>query len=106
MPDGHTVSGRRVKLRVTGIGAGRWPDGFVVHCVGKPYAATRASTRKGHHDMAEIHGSCDERFSAVSSALAENIDAGEETGASLVVDLDGEIAVDIWGGFRDEARTI
>jgi CubicO group peptidase (beta-lactamase class C family) len=56
--------------------------------------------------MAEIHGSCDERFSAVSSALAENIDAGEETGASLVVDLDGEIAVDIWGGFRDEARTI
>ena len=43
--------------------------------------------------MAEIHGSCDERFSAVSSALAENIDAGEETGASLVVDLDGEIAL-------------
>jgi CubicO group peptidase (beta-lactamase class C family) len=56
--------------------------------------------------MADIHGSCDERFSAVSAALAENIDAGEETGASLVVDLDGEIAVDIWGGFRDEARTI
>ena len=56
--------------------------------------------------MAEIYGSCDERFSAVSAALAENIDAGEETGASLVVDLDGEIAVDIWGGFRDEARTI
>jgi CubicO group peptidase (beta-lactamase class C family) len=54
--------------------------------------------------MAEIHGTCDDRFESVRSALERNIDSGEELGASIVIDLDGEIAVDIWGGFRDEAR--
>jgi CubicO group peptidase (beta-lactamase class C family) len=55
--------------------------------------------------MAELSGSCDERFAAVRDALQRNIDSGEEVGASLVLDLDGEIAIDLWGGFRDEART-
>ena len=48
--------------------------------------------------MADIHGSCDERFAAVRDALARNLDSGEELGASLVVDVDGDIAVDLWGG--------
>jgi CubicO group peptidase (beta-lactamase class C family) len=55
--------------------------------------------------VAELSGTCDPRFNAVRDALQRNIDSGEEVGASLVVDLDGEIAVDLWGGFRDEART-
>jgi CubicO group peptidase (beta-lactamase class C family) len=55
--------------------------------------------------MAEINGTWDERFDSVRSALAENIDSDEELGASIVLDLDGEIAVDIWGGHKDEART-
>ena len=55
--------------------------------------------------MAELSGTCDARFDAVRDALQRNIDSGEDVGASLVVDLDGEIAVDLWGGFRDEART-
>ncbi len=54
--------------------------------------------------MAEVHGSCDDRFSAVREALAEQLD-GEELGASIAVDLDGETVVDLWGGHRDEART-
>ena len=56
--------------------------------------------------MADIHGMCDERFEAVRDALAKNLDSGEELGASIVVDIDGDIVVDMWGGFRDEARTI
>ena len=48
--------------------------------------------------MAELSGSCDERFAAVRDALRRNIDSGDEVGAS--------IAVDLWGGFRDEARTV
>jgi CubicO group peptidase (beta-lactamase class C family) len=56
--------------------------------------------------MAELSGTCDARFDAVRDALQRNIDSGEDVGASLVVDLDGEIAVDLWGGFRDEARTV
>ena len=56
--------------------------------------------------MADIHGACDERFEAVRGALAKNLDSGEELGASIVVDIDGDNVVDMWGGFRDEARTI
>jgi CubicO group peptidase (beta-lactamase class C family) len=52
--------------------------------------------------MAELSGTCDSRFDAVRDALQRNIDSGEDVGASIVVDLDGEIAVDLWGGFRDE----
>jgi CubicO group peptidase (beta-lactamase class C family) len=54
--------------------------------------------------MAEVHGSCDDRFSGVRDALAQQLD-DEELGASIAVDLDGETVVDIWGGYRDEERT-
>jgi CubicO group peptidase (beta-lactamase class C family) len=54
--------------------------------------------------MAEVHGSCDDRFEAVREALAQHLDAGE-LGASIAVDLDGERVVDLWGGYRDEERT-
>ena len=56
--------------------------------------------------MADIRGMCQGRFEGVRSALARNLDSGEELGASLVVDIDGEIAVDLWGGFCDQARTV
>jgi CubicO group peptidase (beta-lactamase class C family) len=55
--------------------------------------------------MADVHGTCDARFEAVRSLLRDNLDSGAELGASLVVDIDGELAVDLWGGFRDEGRT-
>ncbi|SEL95551.1 CubicO group peptidase, beta-lactamase class C family [Blastococcus sp. DSM 46786] len=55
--------------------------------------------------MAEVHGRCDERFAGVREALAQQLD-GEELGASVAVDLDGETVVDLWGGHRDEARTL
>jgi CubicO group peptidase (beta-lactamase class C family) len=54
--------------------------------------------------LAEVHGSCDGRFEGVRDALAAQLD-GDELGASIAVDLDGETVVDIWGGYRDEART-
>ena len=56
--------------------------------------------------MAEIDGRCDERFEPVRDALARNLDSGEELGASIVLDLDGDILIDIWGGFRDQDRTV
>lgn len=55
--------------------------------------------------MAEVQGTCDERFEAVRAALEAQLASGEELGASVFLDLDGETAVDLWGGFRDEART-
>jgi len=52
-----------------------------------------------------VHGHCDERFAAVRSALADNIASGEEVGACIAIDIDGELVVDIWGGYTDAART-
>jgi CubicO group peptidase (beta-lactamase class C family) len=54
--------------------------------------------------VVEISGHCDARFAAVREALAELLGNGEELGASIAVDVDGETVVDIWGGWRDEAR--
>jgi len=56
--------------------------------------------------MADLHGRCDERFGAARDALERNLDSGEELGASLVLDIDGELVIDVWGGFRDEDRTV
>jgi CubicO group peptidase (beta-lactamase class C family) len=53
-----------------------------------------------------VQGHCDSRFSAVADALADEIAKGEELGASIAVDIDGEFVVDIWGGHADRAQTI
>lgn len=55
--------------------------------------------------MADLHGTIDPRFAELRAALERNLDSGEELGASFVLDVDGERVVDVWGGFRDEART-
>jgi CubicO group peptidase (beta-lactamase class C family) len=56
--------------------------------------------------MADINGVCSDRFDAVRTALAKNLGSGEELGASIVVDVDGDVVVDLWGGFADEARRV
>ncbi|MCT7657985.1 serine hydrolase domain-containing protein [Mycobacterium deserti] len=54
----------------------------------------------------EVHGRWDTRFDKVAEALAEEIVAGEELGASIAVDIDGELVVDIWGGYANRAKTV
>jgi CubicO group peptidase (beta-lactamase class C family) len=51
--------------------------------------------------MADVHGTCDARFEPVRGVLAEQLASGNETGASIVVDVDGRTVVDLWGGWRD-----
>ena len=53
-----------------------------------------------------VHGHCDTRFEQVADALADEIARGEELGASIAVDIDGELVVDIWGGHADRAKTV
>ena len=55
--------------------------------------------------MADVQGRCDERFGAVRRAFENNFDRGLDVGASVAVAVDGEIVVDLWGGYADEART-
>ena len=55
--------------------------------------------------MAEVQGTCDERFEAVRTTFAANFDGGLDVGASVAVYLDGEPVVDLWGGTVDDAGT-
>ena len=55
--------------------------------------------------MAEIHGTCEERFAGVAEVLAANLEAGADVGASVAVFLEGRPVVDIWGGHADAERT-
>jgi CubicO group peptidase (beta-lactamase class C family) len=56
--------------------------------------------------MAGIVGEFHERFTPVAEALSRNLDEGLDVGASVAVVLDGQPVVDIWGGHRDEARSL
>ena len=54
----------------------------------------------------QLDGTCDDRSEGVRAALGTNLASGEELGAAIVVNLDGENVVDLWGGFSDQARTL
>lgn len=47
----------------------------------------------------------DSRFAGVRALLEHNLGTGAELGASLAVEIDGELVLDVWGGHRDAART-
>ncbi|OAL30723.1 hypothetical protein AYO22_01343 [Fonsecaea multimorphosa] len=53
-----------------------------------------------------VDGHCEERFEAVRSLLQNYLESGEELGASIVVNVDGDDVLDLWGGFetRDHSK--
>lgn len=55
--------------------------------------------------MAEVFGTCAERFEPVRAAFEANFDQGLDVGASVAVYLDGEPVVDLWGGYADVERS-
>ena len=52
-----------------------------------------------------LSGMCGARFDSLRELFAAKLESGEDLGASLVVNIDGEMVVDLWGGWADEART-
>ncbi|OAP53738.1 hypothetical protein AYL99_12076 [Fonsecaea erecta] len=46
-----------------------------------------------------VHGHCQERFEVVRRLLQNYLESGEELGASIVVNIDGDDVLDLWGGF-------
>jgi CubicO group peptidase (beta-lactamase class C family) len=50
-------------------------------------------------------GTCSARFDLLRERFEAKLESGEDLGASLAVDIDGEMVVDPWGGWSDEART-
>ncbi len=53
-----------------------------------------------------LGGTCSARFDPLRELFAAKLESGEDLGASLVVNIDGEVVVDLWGGWADEARTV
>jgi CubicO group peptidase (beta-lactamase class C family) len=52
-----------------------------------------------------LGGTCSGRFDSLRELFAAKLESGEDLGASLAVNIDGEMVVDLWGGWADEART-
>lgn len=53
----------------------------------------------------QVHGHCDERFTAVRTAFEENFRDRAELSAAVTVTVGSETVVDLWGGGADSART-
>lgn len=63
-------------------------------------------TETDETQVSSVHGSCDPRFEPLREMMAANFASGADVGASAAVMLDGEMVVDLWGGWADEARTV
>ena len=53
-----------------------------------------------------LGGTCSARFEPLRELFAAKLESGEDLGASLAFNIDGEVVVDLWGGWADEARTV
>lgn len=53
----------------------------------------------------DIRGSCPPAFDMVRKAFEDNFSRGEELGARFSLVIDGELVVDLMGGYADRART-
>jgi CubicO group peptidase (beta-lactamase class C family) len=61
--------------------------------------------KEAHMTSGSVHGQLDARFEPLREVLEDSLAAGADCGLSLVVDVDGQVVADVWGGFADEART-
>ena len=52
-----------------------------------------------------VEGFCTPRFEPLRQVFTQLFESGQELGASLAVTVDGEFALDLWGGWADEGRT-
>jgi CubicO group peptidase (beta-lactamase class C family) len=52
-----------------------------------------------------VQGLTQDRYAAVRTQFEENLRTGEDVGASFCATVEGEIVVDLWGGFADAAKT-
>jgi CubicO group peptidase (beta-lactamase class C family) len=53
-----------------------------------------------------LGGTCSARFEPLRELFVAKLESGEDLGASLALNIDGEMVVDLWGGWADEARTV
>ena len=56
-------------------------------------------------DSVPIHGYCNARFQDVRDVFEKNLREGPDLGAAVAFCLDGEVVVDLWGGWLDFDRS-
>ncbi|KAM0294270.1 hypothetical protein HYE67_007929 [Fusarium culmorum] len=54
--------------------------------------------------METVHGICSPQFQGVRDLLEGYIKSNEELGASITVNINDKVVVDIWGGHKDQER--
>jgi CubicO group peptidase (beta-lactamase class C family) len=52
-----------------------------------------------------VQGSCAPKFGGVRNAFERNFTHGNDVGAAVAVWVEGDLVVDLWGGWADAART-
>ena len=53
----------------------------------------------------DLNGFCPDNFAPVREAMADQFAQGQELGARFTFAIDGEVVIDLWGGFADRHRT-
>jgi CubicO group peptidase (beta-lactamase class C family) len=53
----------------------------------------------------EVEGKVEPRFEKVRDVFAANLASGADVGASFCATADGEVVVDLWGGYADPGKT-
>jgi CubicO group peptidase (beta-lactamase class C family) len=51
-----------------------------------------------------LNGSYDPKFAAVAEAFRENYRSEDEVGSAVSISIGGQTVVDLWGGWKDNAR--
>src|SRR5690606_20378998 len=72
--------------------------------VGSPTSGPAESRAPTRGWTMTVDGTYDPRFESLRELLEQTLDSGEDLGASIALDVDGELLVDIWGGWRDQDR--
>jgi CubicO group peptidase (beta-lactamase class C family) len=55
--------------------------------------------------MSQVQGTTTEKFASLVDHLEKTLASGDDLGASIAVYHHEELVADLWGGFRDEAKT-
>jgi len=58
------------------------------------------------HHPTPLGGTCSARFEPLRELFASKLESGADLGASVALNIEGEMVVDLWGGWADEARTV
>jgi len=56
--------------------------------------------------MNDIKGYCRSDFIEIQNIFADSIKSGHETGASIAIEYKGEMIVDLYGGYKDAAKSV